>query len=99
MTEGILTTYDVRETFRFGMATTHPKTPLFVCDEKFDRWLAAHDKEIRAEQDAAIQRVRELHLPIEAEWMDVEGYRVEGEYCDDCGNTYPCPTIKALESE
>ena len=38
--------------------------------------------------DAAIQRVRDLHLPYPSGW------------CPACNHdTYPCPTIRALDGE
>lgn len=37
----------------------------------------------------AIERVRELHKPTEP----------SGSYCHECGYTYPCATIQALDGD
>ena len=42
---------------------------------------------------AAIQRVRNLHKPI----ADI--YSITGFDCRQCGGTYPCTTIRALDGE
>jgi len=44
------------------------------------------------EARAAIQRVRELHKPIQ---LDKDW----GEHCEYCDQDYPCGTIKALGGE
>ena len=47
----------------------------------------------------AIERVRELHTPGD-EWCDFhESARCEcaDAYCEECGDSYPCPTIQALD--
>ena len=38
----------------------------------------------------AIQRVRKLHTVVMVVGLS---------YCDECGDTYPCDTIKTLEGE
>ena len=40
----------------------------------------------------AIERVREMHTPGD-EWCD----DCAGVYCEACGDSYPCPTIQALD--
>ncbi len=44
------------------------------------------------ELELAIQRVRELHKPIQLspEW---------GDHCEHCDQDFPCATIKALDGE
>lgn len=44
----------------------------------------------------AIQRVRELHQPVEKHSGDFKGKR---EYCCECYDPYPCGTIEALDGE
>lgn len=52
---------------------------------EFDRWFAPYEAAL-----AAVQRVRELHW----EFKDSE---MRESWCNHSGNTYPCPTIKALD--
>jgi len=61
---------------------------------------------------AAVQRVRELHIPVDIAdlngpwWEDRDGYP-GAKFCDACMDNsareypepWPCPTIKALEGE
>lgn len=44
------------------------------------------------DQQKAIQRVQELHKPIQ---LDKDW----GEHCEYCDQDYPCGTIKALDGE
>lgn len=47
-----------------------------------------------AERDharAQVDRVRELHQPIE--------FPGQGRFCDTCTTTWPCPTVRALDGE
>lgn len=78
---------------------------------EFDRWLAKHDASIEptgllAEVDrlqAALDRVREVHQPIDAAAISYHPYR-SCQVCIGCGQDdgnwqqWPCPTIRAIES-
>jgi hypothetical protein len=44
------------------------------------------------ELELAVQRVRELHNPVQ---LDPEW----GEHCEQCDQDFPCETIKALDGE
>ena len=54
-------------------------------------WLMARD----ARQEAAIQRVRELHTP----YRIMLGSVPTDTNCNGCNRTYPCPTIRALDGD
>jgi hypothetical protein len=62
----------------------------------FDRWNAPREEAL-----AAVQRVRELHHPIEVKTENGEGIYCSACWCLFCEfpSPYPCPTIKALEGE
>ena len=46
-------------------------------------------KRIAYEYKQAIERVRKVHKPTEP----------NGDYCHQCGYTYPCDTIQALDGD
>ena len=53
------------------------------------------------ELELAVQRVRELHLQTTlmcAGCLD-PSCPIDYEACQECGNDYPCETIKALDGE
>lgn len=45
------------------------------------------------EMREAIQRVRELHKPLQDKWLS------DLRWCAICEVEYPCPTIQALDGE
>lgn len=49
----------------------------------------------------AVQRVRELHYSFDYPTTTVigSGFLIIPNLCHHCGNSYPCPTIKALDGE
>ena len=64
--------------------------------------LAATLVEVQREKlalERAIERVRELHTPGE-EWCGYHNSALcecANVYCEDCGASWPCPTIQALD--
>ena len=66
-----------------------------------DTIMAAIETLTRDDSVEATERVRALHAPGD-EWCGyLESTRCEcaDDYCDDCGASWPCPTIQALDGE
>ena len=75
--------------------------------DEFMEQLKVWSAEVLMEQNAAIERVRELHklgenIVIENTHI-IDGKVNNTTYiavnCSECGDKYPCPTIKALDGE
>lgn len=47
---------------------------------------------------AAVEAVREVHEHRNDVWKDRSGQNWEGDYCVECQDKYPCPTIEALDA-
>jgi hypothetical protein len=66
---------------------------------------AIQNMELNRQKTEAINRVRELHKEVDANDSVCGDSDCCGEYiedwtmCADCWSDYPCPTIKALDSE
>ena len=52
------------------------------------------DLPTQADLHATVERVRGLHRRC----ADVDDCRENDEFCHECGLTYPCPTIRALDT-
>ena len=61
--------------------------------------LAATLIEVQREKRLLVDQVRQLHTP-EDEWCNYHESARCGcidAYCEECGDSYPCPTIQALD--
>lgn len=56
--------------------------------------LMAQGAELMEKAAAAIARVRELHTPCGCDCFDIKPHKPE---CVECGQAYPCATIRTLE--
>lgn len=63
--------------------------------EALESFYKRHDCE-RTKLQSAIERVRELHKPVNYHSNNHKG---EIAICLECKEKYPCPTIKALDGE